>query len=191
MIYKVLKLIAERNNTEHKYLIETPNLEPIQEIDKGLTLAGREIMIQFEKRENNEITVVGPVEEIMKVFGFDFATQIQSGYRFALKKKDTIRCNPKSYKYFANKCMYPKEVCSKIKEAIKVNKNTPLYFYRPGVFMMSEDETIRLLKSNLHFNDFEKYAKHVIKQQKMLHDAFGEEFNLDFNKMKLISKLIA
>lgn len=147
---------------------------------------GKTVNLQFELRENKEITVVGGIDAITDFFELEVVKQIENGYKLGIKKVDDIKRNPKSYRYFINRCNYKKEVVYALKKHFKMSQEEYIYFYRPDVFLMNEEETIEYVKKRSNYNNFEKFVKNIIKRQILYHQILNIPYKLKYNLLTML-----
>ena len=156
----------------------TPKLKRIVDltIDKKRRL-------QFELREDNEVTIVGPLYALQDFSRMKWAERDgELGYKLGYVKDDgTINRNVSNYKYYANFCNYDKGLQRTIRFQLGLNKEDRLLFYRPHFKLMNEDETIVYIKDRLHYKNLTKFIKYTIKEQEIYHEIIGLEYNLRYN----------
>jgi len=142
-----------------------------------------ELGLQFEiRRGTSEITLTGNLESILDFCRLGIIEKTDTGYKVGYLKKDgTVTTNVKNYKYFINSCIYKEDIQNTIRKNLNLPQNTKLYFYRPKMKLLSEEETILHIQQRLHFKNLYKFIKYFIKEQKTYHNALGLQYNLEFN----------
>lgn len=163
-----------------------PSFSIVETIIINPKVNGNTIRLQFELRENKEITVIGGIDSITNFFELDIVEKIDNGYKLGIRKVDDIKRNPKSYKYFINVCNYKKEVVYSLKKHFRLPQEEPLYFYRPDIFLMNEKETIEFIKKRKHYNNFNKFMRNTIKRQQLLHRMLNIPYKLNYNIITLL-----
>ena len=163
-----------------------PSFSIVETIIINPKVNGNTIRLQFELRENKEITVIGGIDSITNFFELDIVEKIDNGYKLGIRKVDDIKRNPKSYKYFINVCNYKKEVVYSLKKHFRLSQEEPLYFYRPDIFLMNEKETIEFIKKRKHYNNFNKFMRNTIKRQQLLHRMLNIPYKLNYNIITLL-----
>lgn len=163
-----------------------PSFSIVETIIINPKVNGNTIRLQFELRENKEITVIGGIDSITNFFELDIVEKIDNGYKLGIRKVDDIKRNPKSYKYFINVCNYKKEVVYSLKKHFRLLQEEPLYFYRPDIFLMNEKETIEFIKKRKHYNNFNKFMRNTIKRQQLLHRMLNIPYKLNYNIITLL-----
>lgn len=159
-------------------ILETVIINPI--------VNGETIRLQFELRENKEITVIGGINSITSFFELDIVEKIENGYKLGIKRDDDVKRNPKSYKYFINICNYKKEVVYALKKHFRLPQSENIYFYRPNIFLMDEKETIEFIKKRKSYNNFNKFVKNTINRQILFHKMLNIPYKLNYNIFTLI-----
>lgn len=167
-------------------LKKKPSFSIVETIIINPKVNGETVRLQFELRENNEITVVGGINSIVNFFELEIVDKIENGYKLGIKKDDSIKRNPKSYKYFTNICNYKKEVVYALKKHFRLPQDEFVYFYRPDIFLMNEKETIEFIKSRKKYNKFNKFAKNTIKRQIIYHNILNIPYKLKYNIITLL-----
>ena len=160
---------------------KTPSFSIVETIIINPKIDGKTVHLQFELRENKEITVIGGIDTITNFFELDIVEKIDNGYKLGIKKVDEIKRNPKSYKYFINICNYKKEVVYALKKHFRLSQDESVYFYRPDIFLMNEKETLDFIRKRKHYNNFDKFIKNTINRQKLFHRMLNIPYKLNYN----------
>jgi len=160
---------------------KTPSFSIVETIIINPKIDGKTVRLQFELRENKEITVIGGIDTITNFFELDIVEKIDNGYKLGIKKVDEIKRNPKSYKYFINICNYKKEVVYALKKHFRLSQDESVYFYRPDIFLMNEKETLDFIRKRKHYNNFDKFIKNTINRQKLFHRMLNIPYKLNYN----------
>lgn len=177
--------------TERATNKQTPDFRAQDMIIINPRIGNNKIKMQFELRGNNEITVVGGVDAITEFFELGISRKTENGYELGVITEEGIKRNPKSYKYTINVCRYKKEVTQALKRHFELKEEEEVYFYRPDIFLMNEEETLEFIRDKKHFNNFNKFAKHIIKKQQLFHEIFGIPYKLNYNLLTLIKIKVA
>ena len=82
------------NKTSEKKI---PSFSIVETIIINPKINGNTVRLQFELRENKEITVIGGIDSITNFFELDIVEKIDNGYKLGIRKVDDIKRNQKTF----------------------------------------------------------------------------------------------